>query len=172
MEVTPLSLIVPSGTPGTGPNLQAAVNQAVASKAAVWIRADYAGSDTYTNPNSVPVFDMRGAGTQSFGGGITSVASLPATCTSPASVYLSVASGSNAVGYYDCASNGTYVFRAAQTAWRKVGPVIFGGTTDASSISEPGVFITPVPQVVTNSANGAPVLGMFPTSGFTTNFLV
>src|SRR6267142_197272 len=67
MEVTPLSLIIPSGTPGTGPNLQSAVNQAKATSAAVWIPADYAGTDTYTNPNNVPVFDMRGSGTKTFG---------------------------------------------------------------------------------------------------------
>lgn len=101
------------------------------------------------------------------GGGTTSVAVLPATCTSPASVYLSVAAGSNAVGYYDCASNGAYVFRAPQTAWQKVGPVVYGGTTAATAVQEPTVFITPVAQVVTNPPNGAPVLGMFYTLGST-----
>lgn len=65
MEITPLSLIVPDFY--TGPNLQAAVNQAnLTPKAAVWIPANYSGSDTYSNPSSVPVFDMRSGGSISF----------------------------------------------------------------------------------------------------------
>jgi hypothetical protein len=64
-EITPLQLIVPDTY--VGPLLQAAVNQAfLTPKAAVWIPANYAGTDTYTNPNNVPVFDMRSGGSTSF----------------------------------------------------------------------------------------------------------
>src|SRR5216684_520853 len=59
-----------------------------------------------------------------------------------------------------------------QTAWQKIGPVIYGGTTDATTVQEPRVFITPTAQVVTNPASGAPVLGMFFTLGFTSESLV
>jgi hypothetical protein len=58
------------------------------------------------------------------------------------------------------------VSASASLAWSKVGPVLFGGTADATIIQEPTVFITPVPQVVSNLANGAPVLGMFHTLGY------
>lgn len=33
----------------------------------VFIPASYSGQDSYTNPNNVPIFDMRGAGSISFG---------------------------------------------------------------------------------------------------------
>src|ERR1700730_16444728 len=59
MQISSLNVIVPDFF--TGPNLQAAINQASrVPKASVWIPANYAGSDTYTNPSGVPVFDMRG----------------------------------------------------------------------------------------------------------------
>jgi hypothetical protein len=70
LEVTPFSLFVPGGSPHT--LIQSAVDAAAKLKGtvksgAVWIPADYIGSDTYTNVNNVPVFDMRGSGT--FSGG-------------------------------------------------------------------------------------------------------
>ena len=68
MEISPLNLIVPDFY--NGPNLQAAVNQAALTpKAAVWIPSNYPGNDTYTNPSTVPIFDMRGSGSTSFSGG-------------------------------------------------------------------------------------------------------
>lgn len=59
-----------------------------------------------------------------------------------------------------------------QTAWQKVGPVVYGGTTGATAVQEPTVFITPTAQVVSNPANGAPVLGMFHTLGAVATTLV
>lgn len=52
--------------PGDSVNttIQSAINAAAKNpRAGVWIKADYAGSDTYTNPSGVPVFDLRGTGT-------------------------------------------------------------------------------------------------------------
>lgn len=72
MELPSLNLIIPDSA--IGPKLQAAVNQAKGTspqtvKSAVWIPATYSGTDTYTNPSNIPVFDMRGSGSISFGGG-------------------------------------------------------------------------------------------------------
>lgn len=35
----------------------------------MWIVSSYAGTDGYTNPKNVPIFDMRGAGSLSFASG-------------------------------------------------------------------------------------------------------
>jgi hypothetical protein len=51
-------------------------------------------------------------------------------------------------------------------AWQKIGPVVSGGSVATAVVQEPTVFITPTPQVITNIAPGAPVLGMFHTLGF------
>jgi hypothetical protein len=70
MELNALSLFIPGDTVHT--TIQSAVNAAhQAPGGAVWITASYTGHDTYTNPNSVPVFDMRGTGSTSFAGGGT-----------------------------------------------------------------------------------------------------
>lgn len=48
--------------------LQSCVNAAATSpRGVVYIPATYAGTDSYSNPNNVPIFDMRGAGSISFG---------------------------------------------------------------------------------------------------------
>lgn len=66
MEIPALNIIVPDFY--NGPKLQAAVNQAATSpQGTVWIPANYPGTDTYTNPNNAPVFDMRSGGSTSFG---------------------------------------------------------------------------------------------------------
>lgn len=65
MEFLPLGLYVPDNLQTS---IQACVNAASKNpRAAVWIPASYAGTDTYSNPNNVPIFDMRGAGSISFG---------------------------------------------------------------------------------------------------------
>lgn len=50
--------------------IQSAINYAANNpRAVVWINPYYAGSDSYINPSSVPIFDMRGAGSLSFASG-------------------------------------------------------------------------------------------------------
>lgn len=71
MELPSLNLIVVDG-PLRGPHttINAAVQAAsVAPGAAVWIGANIPVSEEYSNPLNVPVFDMRGNGSISFGGG-------------------------------------------------------------------------------------------------------
>jgi hypothetical protein len=61
MKFNDLDLIIPDG-PYCAPHttIQSAIDAAlVAPNAAVWIRADYPGTDTYTNPNNVQIFDNR-----------------------------------------------------------------------------------------------------------------
>lgn len=66
----PLGLYIPDGVNST---LQSCINAAAINpKGAVWIPASYTGTDTYTNPSSVPVFDMRGSGSADFAGGVSS----------------------------------------------------------------------------------------------------
>lgn len=61
MEVTPLGLYIAGSVPHL--TIQAAVNAAAANpRAGVWINASYNGTDTYTNPAGVPIFDLRGTG--------------------------------------------------------------------------------------------------------------
>lgn len=68
MEFQPLDLFIPGD--GLNTTVQSAINAAARNpRAAVWIRASYGGTDTYTNPSNVPIFDMRGGGSISFGGG-------------------------------------------------------------------------------------------------------
>lgn len=78
MEFLPLGLYLPDNLNST---LQSCVNAAAMNpRGAVWIPASYAGTDTYTNPNNVPIFDLRGAGSTSFGQAAT-VAFYSATFT-------------------------------------------------------------------------------------------
>jgi hypothetical protein len=65
VEFLPLGLFIPDNLNST---IQSCVNAAAKNpRAAVWIPAFYSGTDTYTNPSNVPIFDMRGAGSISFG---------------------------------------------------------------------------------------------------------
>lgn len=60
-----MGLFLPDGVNST---LQSCVNNAALNpRAAVWIPASYAGTDSYTNPFDVPIFDMRNGGSISFG---------------------------------------------------------------------------------------------------------
>lgn len=123
-EITPLNVIVPDFY--VGPNLQAAVNQAALSpKATVWIPANYPGNDTYTNPSSVPVFDMRGSGSVSFTTppGAGSFA-LPATANLIA--FNQLLDGSGTV-MSDSSGNGNTLTLAASTAAPTVNSVASGG---------------------------------------------
>lgn len=48
--------------------LQAAINAAaIGPRGVVWILPNYPGTDSYLNPSNVPIFDMRNAGSVSFG---------------------------------------------------------------------------------------------------------
>jgi len=73
MEIPFQSLIIPDAF--VGPRLQAAVDQAANEprhgqpRGAVWIPSTYAGDDTYSNPQGVPIFDMRFPGSISFANG-------------------------------------------------------------------------------------------------------
>lgn len=68
MEFLPLGLYIPGD--GLNTTIQSAVDNAARNpRAAVWINASYAGTDSYTNPSNVPIFDMRGGGSISFGSG-------------------------------------------------------------------------------------------------------
>lgn len=63
-----LQLIIPGD--GLYTTIQSAINAAARSPhSAVWIAADYFGSDGYVNPSQVPIFDMRFPGSISFGSG-------------------------------------------------------------------------------------------------------
>lgn len=80
MEFQPLGIYIPDTVNTT---LQSCVNAAAKSpRGVVWIPASYAGTDTYTNPNNVPVFDMRGTGTLTVGSEI--IAPGPVTLVSAA----------------------------------------------------------------------------------------
>lgn len=68
MEFNPLQLYIPGDSLNT--TLQSAVNAAgMSPRGAVWINASYGGLDSYVNPLNVPIFDLRGGGSISFGGG-------------------------------------------------------------------------------------------------------
>jgi hypothetical protein len=61
MKLNDLNLVIPDG-PGGSPHttIQSAIEAALtAPNSAVWIRADYIGEDTYTNPHNVQIFDNR-----------------------------------------------------------------------------------------------------------------
>jgi hypothetical protein len=67
MEISSLALYVAGALPNT--TIQATVDAASKNpRGAVWIPASYAAVDVYQNPNSVPIFDLRGSGSISFGG--------------------------------------------------------------------------------------------------------
>lgn len=60
MILNDLGLVIPTEPHTT---LQSAVNAAyVNPRYGVWIPAWYKGTDSYTNPHNVPVFDLRGSG--------------------------------------------------------------------------------------------------------------
>lgn len=68
MEIPTINLFIPDG-PGGSPHttIQSAVDAAHQSPGgSVWIPASYIGTDSYTNSNNVPIFDMRGTGSVSF----------------------------------------------------------------------------------------------------------
>lgn len=68
MEIASLSLYVAGSIPT--PTIQATINMAAQNpRGAVWVPSNYQGTDSYSNPNSVPIFDMRFPGSLSFGGG-------------------------------------------------------------------------------------------------------
>ena len=68
MEFLPLQIYVPGD--GLNTTIQSAVDAAgLPPRGVVWINASYAGTDSYNNPKNVPIFDMRGIGSTSFGGG-------------------------------------------------------------------------------------------------------
>lgn len=54
----------------------------------------------------------------------------------------------------------------ASVAWSKVGPVISGGNTAATTVEEPSAFITITPKAISNIPTGQSVLGMWYTVGF------
>jgi hypothetical protein len=65
VEFLPLGMYIPDSLQST---LQACVNAAAQNpRGVVYIPASYSGSDSYSNPSNVPVFDMRGIGSLSFG---------------------------------------------------------------------------------------------------------
>jgi hypothetical protein len=84
----------------------------------VWIPAYYPASETYTNVNNVPVFDMRGSGSATFGTALQFSGVPTGSCTASQT-------GVNTLtgDYYACVAS----------AWIKVGP---GGN--------PGVLVSPV----------------------------
>lgn len=68
MEFSTLQLYIPGDSLNT--TIQSAIDAAARSpRGAVWINASYGGTDSYTNPSNVPIFDMRGGGSISFGAG-------------------------------------------------------------------------------------------------------
>lgn len=70
IEIQPLQIYLPDGVVNS--TIQSAINAAGTNpRGVVWIQASYGGTDTYTNPKNVPIFDMRGGGSLSFAGGGT-----------------------------------------------------------------------------------------------------
>lgn len=64
-ELLPLGIYVPDLLNST---IQSCINAAARSpRGCVWIPASYSGSDLYTNPDNVPIFDLRNGGSLSFG---------------------------------------------------------------------------------------------------------
>jgi hypothetical protein len=71
-EFAGLQLYVPGDSVHT--TIQAAINAAAKNPhGGVWIRASYSGTDTYTNPAGVPIFDLRFPGSISLTAPSTSV---------------------------------------------------------------------------------------------------
>jgi hypothetical protein len=64
LEFLPLGLYLPDNLNST---LQSCVDAAAKNpRGAVWIPAAYSGTDTFSNPSNVPIFDLRGGGSISF----------------------------------------------------------------------------------------------------------
>lgn len=93
MQFLPLAMIIAGSEPQT--TIQSAINQAAQNpRAVVYIPPTYLGTDGYSNPSSVPIFDMRGAGSISFGGGSGTASRLILTgATALTGIYFTLSAG-------------------------------------------------------------------------------
>lgn len=97
MEIASLNLYIVGAEPHT--TIQSAVNAAARNpRGSVWIKADYAGTDSYTNPSAVPIYDNRGAGSITL--------SAPSTTSSQTRIIISGATALASGNFSTPSSNG------------------------------------------------------------------
>lgn len=175
MEVTPLGLYIAGSVPHL--TIQAAINAAATNpRAGVWINANYNGTDTYTNPSGVPIFDLRGTGSISLTATSTGQIQRPTIAGATALVSGNFALsgwGSGATITAIHGSDAAHSFTITAGSSPSVSPTViltyadgawaFAPIVDVAMVSGTGIFtdikVTGVTTAYTLTYSGLPISG-------------